>query len=275
MNVFVSYSTKDEKFVNRVTEKLIQNKIVLWKDNWEMIPGDELETKIAEAIERAAFLLLVLSKNSIKSNWCIKELELAFQKEERLTDQFIIPIIIDDRTIPEGLENRIFADFRESFEKGINSLLQPLSELYLNSARRNYSSEYHMDYAIDYYELHGHFHLQIDLVQVHNEKPISILVQTFVRGDEKASQLWKKQVENGYEDVMSKSFIAMMKNSEGFLKKQIRLKNDYPYEESFFIQDEKLSISFAVFIRARILGNNYGFDILFDYGSLVTAISAE
>lgn len=275
MSVFISYSRKDEDFVDELSKRLIKKGIKVWRDNFEMVVGQQLEKKIHKALDRAYFLLMVLSKNSIDSEWCKRELEIGLKKEKKEQDSFIIPIIIDNCEIPAKLGNRLFADFRSDFDSGFEELIKPLTKLYSEHSGSIEIEDYFMDYAMDWGELDGHFFMQIDFVQFHHERPYSILIQTYVYGDEAATKRWKSQSEKGLSWLMKEAFILMLKNDKGFMDKKILLMEEEPHRESIIVNDPKIGVSFEVNIRGRLLGNSNTSDVLFDYGSIIKAIDSH
>lgn len=81
MSVFISYSRNDSQFVEKLSITLVQNKINVWLDKWAMKPGDSLEPRIQQALSDSSYLLVVLSKSSVESPWCKKELNTGLLRE--------------------------------------------------------------------------------------------------------------------------------------------------------------------------------------------------
>ena len=65
--VFLCHASEDkERFVEQFANDLIHRGIDVWFDEWEMLPGDSLITKIfSEGIKEADVFIIVISKNSI------------------------------------------------------------------------------------------------------------------------------------------------------------------------------------------------------------------
>src|SRR5512136_1007206 len=90
-DVFISYSRKDIAFARLIQESLKQSQVDTWID-WERIPvGEKWWPEIREAIENANVFMFIISNNSIGSNVCKDEIDLALKNNKR-----IIPIIVDD-----------------------------------------------------------------------------------------------------------------------------------------------------------------------------------
>lgn len=121
--VFISYSHKDRPFVERLAIDLKAKGLNLWYDQWELKVGDSLVDKINYGIKSQDFLIIVLSKSSVKSEWVRRELNAALIKELQERRVVIFPIVIEDCDIPPLLSDKVYADFRGSYLSGLNKLL--------------------------------------------------------------------------------------------------------------------------------------------------------
>lgn len=57
MAIFISYSQKDRDFVDKLCLHLVEEKIHLWLDRWELKPGDSLITSLQAALEHAGAIV--------------------------------------------------------------------------------------------------------------------------------------------------------------------------------------------------------------------------
>ena len=78
MPIFISYSHKDKKFVDKLAMQLVRRNVNVWLDRWELSVGDSLVERVQEAVDGASALLVILSNASTASEWCKKELEAGF-----------------------------------------------------------------------------------------------------------------------------------------------------------------------------------------------------
>lgn len=124
--IFISHSSKDKSFVRRLAEDLRNLGVPVWFDEWELKVGDSLNFKIEEGIKDSSWLAVVISSNSINSKWVQKELNAAFSKELQRNNVFILPILMEDCEVPLFLKDKVFADFRKSYEKGFEALIKSL-----------------------------------------------------------------------------------------------------------------------------------------------------
>jgi len=122
-DLFISYSSKDKDFVQKLVHDLKTHGINVWWDEWEMKVGDSIIKKIQDGIKRSAYLGIVLSPDSVKSPWVEMELDTAQIIELEKQEVFILPILKETIEIPVFLKMKNYADFRDSYEKGLNRLL--------------------------------------------------------------------------------------------------------------------------------------------------------
>lgn len=127
-SVFLSHSSKDKPFVSRLATDLKSRGVPVWFDQWELKVGDSLIEKIETGISQSGWLAVILSRNSASSDWVQKELRAAQVRELRNSDVFVLPIVIDDCEIPLFLLDKVYADFRPSYEHGLEVLLKRLLE---------------------------------------------------------------------------------------------------------------------------------------------------
>ncbi len=85
--VFISHASKDNVFIKTLREALEQQGIGTWVDSRELSAGMALSEEIKNNILAAEYILVVLSPNSIKSDWVFDEIDWA--KEHGKT---IIPL---------------------------------------------------------------------------------------------------------------------------------------------------------------------------------------
>jgi hypothetical protein len=78
---FISYSSKDQEFAERLHADLQSKNVRCWFAPEDMKIGDRIRPRIDEAIRVHDKLLLVLTESSMKSAWVEKEVETAFEKE--------------------------------------------------------------------------------------------------------------------------------------------------------------------------------------------------
>jgi TIR domain/Pentapeptide repeats (8 copies) len=93
---FISYSSKDQDFAQRLYADLQSNGIRCWYAPEDLNIGDKFRQKIDESIRLYDKLLLVLSQHSIASTWVAYEVERALNKEPQGIPNVLYPVRLDD-----------------------------------------------------------------------------------------------------------------------------------------------------------------------------------
>jgi len=128
MKVFMSHSNHDKQFVEKLGRDLLNQDIGVWLDKWEINVGDSLIDKISDGLSESDYLVIVLSRNSVLSSWVSKELNYYLMKEIAGKKVKILPIIIDNCDIPVFLLEKIYADFRDDYQSGLNTLVSAITQ---------------------------------------------------------------------------------------------------------------------------------------------------
>lgn len=127
-SIFLSHNSKDKFFVRELADRLSKMGVKVWLDEAEIKVGDSLTEKIGKAIEEMDFVGVVLSKNSINSQWVQKELQIALQEEFRKNRVVVLPLLIEPVELPPFLKDKLYADFTtpEKFKESFPKLLKAL-----------------------------------------------------------------------------------------------------------------------------------------------------
>jgi len=96
---FISYSSKDQEFAERLYTDLQRKDIRCWFAPEDLKIGDEFRNRIDESIRFYDKLLVILSHHSIQSHWVKTEVEAAFEKEQHQNKIVLFPIKLDDSII--------------------------------------------------------------------------------------------------------------------------------------------------------------------------------
>lgn len=93
---FVSHSSQDHAFATRIHTDLQAQGVRCWFAPEDLKIGDRFRDRIDESIRLHEKLLLVLSRHSIASPWVRREVEAAFEREDREKRSVLFPVRIDD-----------------------------------------------------------------------------------------------------------------------------------------------------------------------------------
>jgi uncharacterized protein YjbI with pentapeptide repeats len=142
---FISYSTKDHEFAERLYADLQTKGLRCWFAPEDLKIGDRFRQRINESIRLHDKLLLILSEESIASSWVEEEVEAALEREKKENRLVLCPITIDgtvwdsDRAWAASLRRiRHIGDFRnwknyDAYTKSFGRLLRDLEAKNHNS----------------------------------------------------------------------------------------------------------------------------------------------
>ena len=145
---FISYSTKDEEFARRLYSRMRDEHLRVWFAPEDVKGGQKLYEQIERAIQLHDRLLIVLSQDSMQSEWVITEIRNARRTEVEEKRRKLFPIsLVDYEAIRKwkcfdgdtGKDMAVeireyfipdFSDWKDhdAFEKGFARLLRDLRD---------------------------------------------------------------------------------------------------------------------------------------------------
>lgn len=127
--VFMSYSHKDTAFVDRLSHDLQAQRIEVWVDRIELMPGSNWTNAIERALRDADVVLFVVSPNSAASSWVQLETRAALRHATTGTGKLIIPVVIGRPiSMPPELAQIQWVDFTDNYEQALRQLVAALPE---------------------------------------------------------------------------------------------------------------------------------------------------
>jgi hypothetical protein len=110
--VFISYSHADKPTVLALYHELKDQRAKLWLDQFELSPGTLFQEVIEGALRTSDAVLMVLSRNSVRSKWISFEGSFFYGQDAK---KLIIPVVLDDegRTLASELpflQGRLYVD---------------------------------------------------------------------------------------------------------------------------------------------------------------------
>ena len=135
---FISYSSKDQEFAERLHADLQNKGVRCWFAPHDMPIGAKIIDALDEAIRLRDKVLLILSKGAIESDWVEEEVSKAFAEERERKQIMLFPVRLDDivlhtsepwarslrvqRHIGDFIRWRDHDAYRKSFERLIRDL---------------------------------------------------------------------------------------------------------------------------------------------------------
>jgi uncharacterized protein YjbI with pentapeptide repeats len=96
---FISYSSKDQKFADRLHADLQNKGVRCWFAPHDMPIGAKIIDAIDEAIRLRDKVLLILSENSVASDWVEGEVTRSLDEERERKQVVLFPVRIDDTVL--------------------------------------------------------------------------------------------------------------------------------------------------------------------------------
>jgi tetratricopeptide (TPR) repeat protein len=96
---FLSHSSEDAEYVTAVAQRLGRPKVQI--DRWSFQPGEDFREEIRRALDNSDLFVFFVSESSLRSSWCLFELDEAELRSVRRTLRRSIAILIDDVDLAE------------------------------------------------------------------------------------------------------------------------------------------------------------------------------
>lgn len=125
-DIFVSYKSENIAWVNALKDSLEARGIKVWMDKEQIRPGDLFAESLEDGIEMSKTMGLVITPESLSSNWVREEYyrALSLVNEDKL---HLIPILLQQTSLPGFLKGRQYIDFSDSghYEQNVDRLIWP------------------------------------------------------------------------------------------------------------------------------------------------------
>ncbi len=123
--VFLSHSSKDRDFVLRLARMLKDHKVRYWYSAAHIVGAKQWHDEIGRALGRCDWFLIVLTPDSVRSQWVKRE--LLFALNEGRYNERIIPLLrkpCEYSRLSWTLPEFQLVDFSGSFDVGCRQLLR-------------------------------------------------------------------------------------------------------------------------------------------------------
>ena len=124
--IFISHSSFDKAFVRSLATDLAIIGHQPWVDEWEILAGESIVERVSAGIEDADLMIVVLSQSAISSQWVENEWQSKYWAEINEKRVLIIPLVINDCTIPTLLRAKKYVDFRQDYTEALKLLTKSI-----------------------------------------------------------------------------------------------------------------------------------------------------
>lgn len=191
MAIFISYSHSDAKFVDVLAANLIKAKHNVWVDRWELNVGDSLTARIQDALTGADAILVVLSKASVQSEWCKRELTAGLVRELEERRTLVLPCVVDDCEIPLFLKDKLHADFGRDPDRAFAAVDKALAKFTNAAQGRVETPDFFTDWSLDWADPDEHgWCFRWTFVDHGPKVSYVVLSECMAYGDDEANRAW-------------------------------------------------------------------------------------
>jgi hypothetical protein len=271
MPIFISYSHQDREFVEDLATHLIKARAHVWVDRWELKVGESILTRVQDAIAGASALLVILSKASVASEWCRKELNAGLIRELEERRVVVLPVLMEDCEVPLFLRDKMYADFRSNYDEGVQQILESVARVTTDTQGRIENPTYDVDWAVDWFDIDDRFHLRYTMIERATEQPFTVLTEIVIEANDVATRRYRQFEEAGLDwfgRQMVFEFLAELQGEDFFLM----LDDQFPQVKELVTLDPKFGLGYEVTIVCRRLGEDTGKSVLMNVRARLEAI---
>lgn len=126
--VFVSYSRRNRNFAERLSRDLSDAGLDVWVDWRQIHAGEFWQEEIFRGIERADILVACLSPDAVKSEWCQREINTAYEKGKVILPVMAVEAFNELQQTPSlhWLTQRHWIHFEGRYQEAFQELLESL-----------------------------------------------------------------------------------------------------------------------------------------------------
>lgn len=124
MKVFLSHSTKDLAFVEKVAAQMATEGFEPWRCEVDIEPGDNFVAKIEEGLRNADLALLVWSPEAARSSWTREEWTSILARQVGESRIRLGIILLRDHPLPELLRTKNYIDARSDPDAAIRKVTE-------------------------------------------------------------------------------------------------------------------------------------------------------
>lgn len=119
VHAFICHASEDKPAARSLAAAMSRFGAEVWFDEWKIRVGDSIVQKIGDALGAVSHLIVLLSHNSASKPWVQKELSSALMRQLSEKSITVLPLRLDDCSIPPILADVKYADARPGMEHAL------------------------------------------------------------------------------------------------------------------------------------------------------------
>lgn len=262
MPIFISYSREDSEFADQLASNLVIHKHNVWMDRWELNVGDSLIDKIQDAITTSSAIIVLLSKKSVQSEWCRKELNSGLIRELTEKQVVVLPCVIEDCEIPLFIREKMYADFRKDPDAAFTQIQDALLKITNRQQGRLEAPDFHTDWAYDWKQgkSSGLWYFEWIFVDHGDKLEYSVLTRCQIACNDASSKQFTELKEDDRQ-VYIRNCLSRVVSVTNKRKFKFVLGDAFEKFETFFVNGPG-NIAWLVELTSRRMGIDNGKDTL-------------
>ncbi len=262
MPIFISYSHADKAFVNKLASNLVKHDAHVWVDTWELNVGDSILNRAQEAIRDSSALLIVLSKASVASEWCKKELSAGLMRELDEKRVVVLPVLVEDCEIPVFLREKMYADFRKDFKTGLKALVEAVARVTKIDQGRLKAGKSQVDWSETWGYADKLFQIDYTLSESNPDWLFTLLTEISISCDARGTKRYEQYEEQNLGWFGRSAITEFLCEFATTKKIEMVLTDQHPQIMKVQLADPERNVAYKVQIRCRRMGEDNGKDQL-------------
>jgi hypothetical protein len=276
MAIFISYNRSDVAFVDWLAKNLVARRHNIWVDRWELNIGDSLISRIQGALTESDAILIVLSRNSVASEWCKKELNSGLMRELEEKRVLVLPCVIEDCEIPLFLREKLYADFRKNKVEALTQVDDALLRITNPQQGRLESPTFHTDWSYDWSAGKNSVLWYFEWTFVDHGPAIEycILTECRIACNEISSEIFQRLDAEARQDYILRVFSTLVTQTT---ERQIKIRLKDAFRQTGLLEEVRGvgSEAWLVEISSRRMGIDNGKDTLVHVDQLLERALAQ
>lgn len=183
----------------------------------------------------------------------------------------VLPVLIEDCEIPLFLRDKLYADFRSDFDKGIQQVLESVARVTNDSLGRIEQPEFFVDWAVDWGYVDGYLRLRYTMLEQAKDQPFSVLTEVVVDANEGATRRYKQYEEAGL-DWVGRQVVFEALGASGEQDFFMILDDQFPQVKQFHAPVQGTTLAYTITITCRRFGEDTGKSVLLNIRARLEAI---
>lgn len=129
IDIFLSHNNADKPWTERLAAAVEADRsgppLKVFFDKWDIQHGGDIPAELEEGLQNSRYVGLVLSPESLASDWVTLERSTAIHRDPRARQRSLIPLLRRTCDLPDMLARLKYIDFRreQDFDDGLDSLV--------------------------------------------------------------------------------------------------------------------------------------------------------